>query len=145
MLAYGVTVTEVAAALRQQNLELPGGRMNQGAQEFTVRTMGKITDAQAFNAIPVANRGSYVVRISDIGEAVDAQEELRSASFLNGRAAVTLVVSKQSGQNTVAVAQTVKARFAQIASDAPAGHQGRACSTTSRSSSRPPSARSRST
>ncbi len=119
MLAHGVTVTEVAAALRQQNLELPGGRMNQGAQEVTVRVMGKIADAQAFNAIPVANRGSYVVRISDIGEAVDAPEELRSASFLNGRAAVTLVVSKQSGQNTVAVAQTVKERFAQIASALP--------------------------
>ena len=119
MLAHGVTVTEVAAALRQQNLELPGGRMNQGEQEFTVRAMGKITDPQAFNAIPVANRGSYVVRISDIGEAVDAQEELRSASFLNGRPAVTLMVSKQSGQNTVAVAQTVKERFAQISSALP--------------------------
>src|SRR5580765_2173129 len=119
MLAHGLTVTDVAAALRQQNLELPGGRMNQGAQEFTVRTMGKITDAQAFNAIPVATRGSYVVRISDIGDAVDAQEELRSASFLNGRPALTLVVSKQSGQNTVAVAKTVKARFAQLASTLP--------------------------
>jgi hydrophobic/amphiphilic exporter-1 (mainly G- bacteria), HAE1 family len=119
MLAHAITVTDVAAALRQQNVELPGGRMNQGAQEFTVRTMGKITDAQAFNAIPVGNRGSYVVRVSDIGEAVDAQEELRSASFLNGRAAVTLVVSKQSGQNTVAVAKTVKARFAQISSTLP--------------------------
>jgi len=119
MLAHGVTVTDVAAALRQQNLELPGGRMNQGAQEFTVRTMGKITDASAFNSIPVANRGSYVVRVSDVGEAVDDQEELRSASFLNGRPALTLVVSKQSGQNTVAVAQTVKSRFAQIASTLP--------------------------
>jgi len=70
MLAHSITVTDVAAALRQQNLELPGGRMNQGAQEVTVRTMGKIADAQAFNAIPVANRGSYVVRISDIGEEI---------------------------------------------------------------------------
>jgi HAE1 family hydrophobic/amphiphilic exporter-1 len=119
MLAHGITVTDVAAALRQQNLELPGGRMNQGEQEFTVRTMGKITDAPAFNAIPVANRGAYVVRISDIGEAVDSQEELRSASFLNGRPALTLVVSKQSGQNTVAVAQAVKARFTQISSMLP--------------------------
>ena len=118
MLAHGITVTDVAA-LRQQNLELPGGRRSQGAQEFTVRTMGKITDAQAFNAIPVATRGSYVVRISDIGDAVDAQEELRSASFLNGRTALTFVVSKQSGQNTVAVAKTVKARFAQLASTLP--------------------------
>lgn len=124
MLAHGVTVTDVAAALRQQNLELPGGRMNQGAQEFTVRTMGKIAEAPAFNAIPVANRGSYVVRIGDIGDAVDTQEELRSASFLNGRPAVTLVVSKQSGQNTVAVAKAVKARFAQIASALPPDVEG---------------------
>ena len=57
MLAHGVTVTEVAAALRQQNLELPGGRMNQGAQELTVRTMGKIADAQAFNDDPRRQSG----------------------------------------------------------------------------------------
>jgi hydrophobic/amphiphilic exporter-1 (mainly G- bacteria), HAE1 family len=119
MLAHSITVTDVTAALRLQNLELPGGRMSRGAQEFTVRTMGKITDARDFNTIPVATRGAYVVRISDIGEAVDTQEELRTASFLNGRPALTLVVSKQSGQNTVAVAQAVKDRFAEIAAALP--------------------------
>jgi hypothetical protein len=59
MLAYGLTVTDVATALRQQNLELPGGRMNQGAQEFTVRTMGKITDAQAFKLVAVCARSGW--------------------------------------------------------------------------------------
>jgi HAE1 family hydrophobic/amphiphilic exporter-1 len=119
MRSYGITVSQVAAALRQQNLELPGGRVYQGEQELTVRTMGKITDPDDFSAIAVANRDGYVVRVRDIGEAVDAQEELRSASFLNGRSAVTLIVQKQSGQNTVTVAAAVKERLAAVAAGLP--------------------------
>ena len=46
MRSFNVTLTEVAAALRQQNFELPAGRIPQGSQELTVRTMGKITDPQ---------------------------------------------------------------------------------------------------
>src|SRR5207237_1335613 len=110
---------DVVAALRQQNLELPGGRVEQGSQELSVRTMGKILDPQEFSAIAIANRGSYVVRISDIGEVADTQEEIRSASFLNGHPALTLIVSKQSGQNTVAVADAVKQRLAEIAPTLP--------------------------
>ncbi len=78
MRSFNVTLTEVAAALRQQNFELPAGRIPQGSQELTVRTMGKITDPQAFKTIPVAERAGYVVRLGDIAEVVDAQEELRS-------------------------------------------------------------------
>ena len=85
-----------------------------------MRTMGKITDAagvQRDPAWPIADRMSFASATS--ARRSTPQEELRSASFLNGQPALTLVVSKQSGQNTVAVAQTVKARFAQIASTLP--------------------------
>ncbi len=117
--AYNLTISEVASALRQQNMELPGGRVDQGPRELTVRTMGRLSDPKAFNNIAVALRGSYVVKISDIGRAVDGEEELRSVSRLNGQPAVTLVVSKQSGQNTVAVANGVKARLAELQTDLP--------------------------
>jgi len=119
MRSFGITVPEVAAALRQQNLTLPAGRVDQGARELTLRTMGKITDPAQFNAIPIANRGDYVVRISDIGEAVDTHAELRTASLLNGKPAVTLVITKQSGQNTVTVARAVKERLATIVATLP--------------------------
>ena len=119
--SYGITVAEVASALRQQNLTLPGGRVEQGARELTVRTMGKVSNPSEFEALAVANRGDYVVRIGDLGEVVDTQAELRTASFLNGTPAVTLVVSKQSGQNLVQVARTVKERFSEIVSTLPAG------------------------
>ena len=112
--AYNLTISDVAMALRAQNFELPGGRVDEGMRELTVRTMGRLTDPEQFNDIAVATRGPYVVRIRDLGRATDAQEELRSVSRLNGTSAVTLIVSKQSGENTVAVADAVKERLATL-------------------------------
>jgi hydrophobic/amphiphilic exporter-1 (mainly G- bacteria), HAE1 family len=112
--AYNVTVAEVAAAVKSQNMELPGGRLDEGTREFTVRTMGRITDPADFNNLVVASRGNYSVKISDIGYVEDGAEEQRTQARLNGKPAVTLVVSKQSGQNTVAVADAVKERLAEL-------------------------------
>jgi HAE1 family hydrophobic/amphiphilic exporter-1 len=120
MRAFNVTVAEVANAVRMQNIEIPGGRVDEGARELTVRTMGRVADPEQFNNIAVATRGTYPVKLSDIGRAADEAEEQRSAAFLNGEPAVTLVVSKQSGQNTVAVADAVKERLAEIAPTLPA-------------------------
>ncbi len=121
--AYNVTVAQVAAAVRAQNLEVPGGRIEEGARELTVRTMGRIVNTADFNNIAVANRGTYSVKLSDVGYAEDGAEEPRTEARLNGQPAVTLVISKQSGQNTVAVADAVKERLAEIQSTLPAGFQ----------------------
>jgi len=114
MSAYRLTVNDIANALRLQNLELPGGRVNEGARELTVRAMGRIVEPEDFSEIAVAQRGDYAVKIRDIGVAEDSAEEQRSASILNDVPAVTLVVSKQSGQNTVAVADAIKDRVEEI-------------------------------
>src|SRR5205085_10744471 len=74
MRAYNVTITDVANALRQQNLEVPGGRVDEGARELTVRTLGRLADAKAFNNIAVVQHGGYVVRLSDVGQAYDTEE-----------------------------------------------------------------------
>jgi hydrophobic/amphiphilic exporter-1 (mainly G- bacteria), HAE1 family len=121
MRAFNVTVAEVAAAVRAQNMEVPGGRVDEGARELTVRTMGRIVDPASFNSIAVATRGDYVVKISDIGYVEDGAEEPRTDARLNGQPAVTVIVSKQSGQNTVAVAEEVKAKLAEIAPTLPPG------------------------
>jgi HAE1 family hydrophobic/amphiphilic exporter-1 len=109
--AYDLTVTDVFNALRAQNLELPGGSLNAGAKEFTVRTTGRVAEASQFNQIAIANRSGYVVKVSDIGYAEDSYEEPASASRLDGVPAVTLVVAKQSGENTVATADEVRDRL----------------------------------
>jgi HAE1 family hydrophobic/amphiphilic exporter-1 len=121
MRAYGLTFTDVSNAVRQQNLEVPGGRVNQGGTELTLRTMGRINDAEQFNDVAVVTRGTFVVKIRDIGKVADTIEEPRTAARLNGVPAVTLTVQKQSGQNTVAIAQGVKQRLAEIQPTLPAG------------------------
>jgi HAE1 family hydrophobic/amphiphilic exporter-1 len=121
MRAFNVTATDVVNAVRLQNMEVPGGRVDEGARELTVRTMGRIQNPAEFNQIAVGLRGGYVVKISDIGYVEDGAEEQRSAAYLNGQPAVTLVVSKQSGQNTVAVADAVKERLAEIQPTLPPG------------------------
>ena len=92
-----------------------GGRVDEGTRELTVRTMGRIVNTAEFNDLAVANRGTYSVKLSDIGYAEDGAEEARTEARLNGQPAVTLVVSKQSGQNTVSVADAVKERLREIA------------------------------
>ena len=114
MRAYGLSITDVANALRQQNLELPAGSVTQGANELTVRTLGRLADPAQFNEIAVATRGPYPVKLRDIGHAEDSQEEATTASRLNGNPAVTLIVSKQSGTNAVATADLVKDRMKEL-------------------------------
>ncbi|MEO8436071.1 MAG: efflux RND transporter permease subunit [Pyrinomonadaceae bacterium] len=121
MRAFNVTAADVAQAVRSQNLELPGGRVEEGARELTVRTMGRIVDPASFNDLVVGNRGSYSVKLSDIGYVEDGGEEQRTEARLNNQPAVTLTVSKQSGQNTVAVGDAVKERLAEILPTLPPG------------------------
>src|SRR5882672_3905268 len=119
MRAFNVTAADVATAIKLQNMEVPGGRVEEGKRELTVRTMGRIPDPAQFNNLVVASRGPYAVKLSDIGYVEDGAEEQRTEARLNGQPAVTLVVSKQSGQNTVAVADDVKERLAEIAPTLP--------------------------
>ena len=119
--AFNVTVAQVADAVRAQNLEVPGGRIDEGTRELTVRTMGRIVQPSDFNNLVVGSRGAYSVKLSDVGYAEDGAEEPRTEARLNGQPAVTLVVSKQSGQNTVAVADAVKERLLEIQKTLPPG------------------------
>src|SRR5438876_3912111 len=119
MRAFNVSAADVANAVRSQNMELPGGRVEEGKRELTVRTMGRIPDPAHFNNLIVANRGPYAVKLSDIGYVEDGAEEQRTEARLNGQPAVTLVVSKQSGQNTVAVADAVKERLDELRTTLP--------------------------
>ena len=78
MRAFNVTVAEIANAVRLQNMEVPGGRVDEGQRELTVRTMGRIADPAEFNNLVVANRGTYSVKLSDVGYAEDSAEEQRT-------------------------------------------------------------------
>src|SRR5918997_3092968 len=82
--AFNLSVTEVSNALRAQNLELPGGRLDEGARTVTLRTLSKITRVEDFNDIVVASRNGYPVKVRDIGRVEDSGVDPQSAASLNG-------------------------------------------------------------
>jgi len=112
--AYGIPIQQVKDALVRQNVEIPGGRVTAGTREEGLRTLGRIETPEAFNDLIVADFKGGPVRVHDIGTVVDGEEEPRTLSRLNGQNAVSLVIRKQSGTNTVAVVDAVKAKLAEI-------------------------------
>ena len=121
MQALGVSAGEIMAALGQQNMEVPAGRLERGAREQLVRVTGRITDPGQFADIIVANRGGQPVRLSEVARVEDATEEERSLAFVNGERAVALDILKVSGANTVAVAEGVLEAITEIAPTLPPG------------------------
>jgi HAE1 family hydrophobic/amphiphilic exporter-1 len=111
---YSLSIQQVKDALARQNVEIPGGRITGGAQEEGLRTLGRIESPEAFEGLIVADLKGGPVRIRDIATVVDGEEEPRTLSRLNGRNAVSLVIRKQSGTNTVAVVDRLKERLAEI-------------------------------
>lgn len=117
--AYGITMTEVVSALSAQNLELGGGKVDEGAKSYSVRTVGEYASVDEINGAIIANKGGYVVRLSDIGKAFMGYEDTSSYVYVNGTPGVYVSVTKQSGENTVSVADEVYEKLDEIRSGLP--------------------------
>jgi HAE1 family hydrophobic/amphiphilic exporter-1 len=123
--AYGLSTSDVAAALRAQNLELPGGRLEQGTRELSVRTVGRLARPDDFNDVVVATRANIPIRIRDLGAVEDTGADPTSVSNLNGKSSVSIAIRKQSGVNTVALADAIRTRLAEIEQTLPPTFQMR--------------------
>ncbi len=117
--SYNLNVDQVRQSIQLQNVEIPGGRVDQGSREVSLRTLGRVERPQDFNRIIIANQKGSPIRFSDIGHVVDGVEEPRSFARLNGEPAVVMEVRKQSGTNTLNVIKAIKARIADIQTTLP--------------------------
>jgi HAE1 family hydrophobic/amphiphilic exporter-1 len=118
--AYQIPITVVRDAIQRQNADIPGGNVTSGAREQVLRTMGRITDSEAFNDLVITTVGGSPIRVRDIGRAEDGTKEQRSLSRLNGVSTVQLQVRRQSGANTIAVIESVKENLARVSGQLPA-------------------------
>jgi hydrophobic/amphiphilic exporter-1 (mainly G- bacteria), HAE1 family len=112
--AYQIPITAVRDAIARQNADLPGGNVTAGRREESLRTMGRVVDPRSFNDLVVATINGAPIRVRDIGSAEDGTKEQRSAVRVNGVPTVILEVRRQSGENTVAVIEAVKANLARL-------------------------------
>ena len=117
---FDLAIEDVRRALASQNLELPGGRVDQGDRELVLRVLGRFDTAGRFNDLVIDSRQGYPIRVRDVGHAEESIEDPRSLARLDGVPAVSLIVRKQSGANTVEVVEAVKARLVEIRRALPA-------------------------
>jgi HAE1 family hydrophobic/amphiphilic exporter-1 len=118
--AYGLTVDQVRNAVQKQNVEVPGGSFVSGPAEYGVRTMGRIRDVADFGRIVVAYHNGAAITFADIGRVDDTIQELHVAARLNGVSSLGMFIRKQSGTNTVDVADRVFAAIERLKTTLPA-------------------------
>jgi HAE1 family hydrophobic/amphiphilic exporter-1 len=118
--AYQMSILQVREAIERQNTEIPGGRVDEGLRERSLRTLGRVAESRQFPDLVVASVGNTPVRLSDLGEVRDDTKEVRTLARLNGEPAVVLQIQRQSGENTVRVIQAIKDRLHRCESLLPA-------------------------
>jgi multidrug efflux pump len=119
--SYQLTAGDVETALREQNVDVPGGRIESFAREFTVRTQGELSDAAAFEELIVATRGNSQIKLKDVGRAELGSEDYRTRTFFNGTPTVGLGIVRQSKSNLLEVADGVKNLIPVIKAELPDG------------------------
>ena len=140
MRGYGVTVNDVIRTLQTQNAEVPGGQIENGPETLNLRTQGRIQSVADFNKLIVKSRqiapastsgsapttetndGGAFVRLGDVATVQDGEQDATTAARLNGKQTVLLYVRKQSGVNTLATIDNIKARVEKARAALPPGY-----------------------
>src|ERR1700704_4376466 len=120
--AYNVTVTHVARAINSQNVEIPGGRMDQGPASVTLRTRGRVQTVQEFGDIVVKANQGHPVKIADIAQVEDGMADADTVANIDGTSTVLLNIRRQSGTNTVEIVNGVKEQLKTITRALPSGY-----------------------
>jgi len=119
--AYHISLSDVVMALQHENVDAPAGSADRGATEALVRVTARGHTADDIAAIPVKRKSGVAIYVRDLAQVTDGVEEPRNAAFLDEQPALALDVQKQSGANTVAVADGVRAAVDRIGKDLPPG------------------------
>ena len=113
--SYGVSIQQLSQAIRGESVDMPAGRVNAGpTQEQLVRTTAKATSLEQLADIPVSTPQGGMVKLKDLANISFSHADVRSYTRLNGKDSILVVVQKQSGTNTVRVAETIQAALKKI-------------------------------
>lgn len=123
MAAYGLTTLDIENAIRSENAEIPGGRVEGENREFSVRTRGDLATPEEFGAIIVKQEGDKLVRLSDVAEVEVGAADERTAVRWSGKPTVGLGIVKQSRASTLDVAATMIEAIPALEKTLPAGMQ----------------------
>jgi HAE1 family hydrophobic/amphiphilic exporter-1 len=121
--SYGLTIEQISTALDRANVSAPGGTILQGRYRYPLRTLGEFQTVEEIGDVVIARQmvetGVRVVRLSDVGRVVDGFAEREAIARYAGAESVGILVFKESGANTVTVAESVQDVIAELANEYP--------------------------
>jgi len=121
--AYGLGVSEVIRTLQTQNVQVPAGSLDQGAERLTIRTLGRVDSLEQLGRVVIASRDRVPIALGDIARIEDGAAEAETVANVDGERAVILRVRKQSGSNTLRVVEAVKERAHELEATLAPGYE----------------------
>ncbi|MBO9542207.1 efflux RND transporter permease subunit [bacterium] len=115
--SYKLTIDQVISALGRENLNAPAGDYRQGARETGLRVRGEFKNVQDIADTPIVNRGATPIRVRDVAVVKDSFQDVKRTVYIDGVPSLNIAISKQSGSNTVQVAEAVKREIEAINHD----------------------------
>jgi HAE1 family hydrophobic/amphiphilic exporter-1 len=115
----GITADQLVGTLRNENINLSGGRLEEGTQQYLVRTLNEFKSVDEIRDLVIAQRDGKPLYVRDVADVVQGYKEREAISRLNGREAVEVAVYKEGDANTVTVADAVSFRLNQLSAMLP--------------------------
>ena len=112
--AYNLAITDVSKRIIAENVNEPAGIAKESATEFTIRSLGWFKNPAEIAKVPITSVNGQTITVGDVAKVSDASQEVRLFTRLNNNPAVGIIISKQSGANTVTTAKSVEEKIEQI-------------------------------
>jgi HAE1 family hydrophobic/amphiphilic exporter-1 len=119
--AYNLTLPDVVDALRKENLDAPAGSAKRDKTEALVRVAARGKTAEQLGAIPLKQMGAATIYVRDVAQVIDGAKEATNLAYVDDQPALALDVVKQSGSNTVAVADGIREAIDKLQGELPPG------------------------
>ncbi|HTV17689.1 MAG TPA: efflux RND transporter permease subunit [Polyangiaceae bacterium] len=123
MAALDVTAAEVQAAIQRENVDLPAGRLEGASTEMGLRSLTRLSSAAEFNAVTIKSEGGTIIRLSDVGRAELAAENMRTGVRRRGVPMIGIAVIPQTNANAIAIADAFYRRLEEIRRVLPADYK----------------------
>src|SRR5690554_691501 len=117
--AYNMSLEQIAQVIAAENVNVPAGNFDIGSQTYMLRLEGEFKNSRDLNNIVVGNNMGRPIYLRDVATVSDTLESRIQENYTNGRRSASIIVQKQSGANTVAIADAVMAALPELQESLP--------------------------
>jgi multidrug efflux pump subunit AcrB len=118
---YGLTILDVFHAVKQSDINIPGGMVNVAQRRFSLRTLTEIKNVEAYARVPLIQQGNRLVFLGDVGTIKDGHAEDVSYARVDGEPSVSIAIKKRTGANILETSTKVRRKIKDLQKSFPAG------------------------